>query len=272
MKKRMGLVTCSRLPELQESDRILIPLIEARGWSVSPVVWDDPTQDWTDWDLLLIRNPWDYYEKSTQFQDWVERLEVPVRNTKEILQWNLHKFYLQELQAKGVPIIPTLFVKAGADLPELPWEQVVCKPAISAGSYQTIRVSRNDVSLPQTGDWLIQPFVPEIQSDGEYSMIYFGGTFSHGIKKQPQVGDFRVQKQYGGRYAPFEPEAPQWEVAQKALAALPFKPVYARIDGIWMGQEYKLMEIEMIEPDLYFEFDSRFPERLVQALFDSIEN
>lgn len=274
MKKRIGLVTYSGLPELHASDRALIPLIEAKGWEAFPVIWDDPTVDWSNWDALLIRNPWDYYEKPQAFQEWLAQLTVPLWNSLDLVQWNFHKFYLQELESKGVPIIPTIFYEASAssDAPAIPWEQIVCKPAISAGSYQTQRLNLEQFTWPTAGDWLIQPFIPEIQTDGEYSMIYFGNTFSHAIKKQPVAGDFRVQRQYGGYYSPFEPTSQQWEVAQKALEAIPFSPVYARVDGVMMGDQYRIMEIEMIEPDLYFEFDARYPARLIDALFAKITN
>lgn len=272
MKKRIGLVTCEELPNLQVSDQTLIPLIEARGWSAVPVIWDDPSVDWSRFDQLLIRNPWDYFEKPAKFQAWLNQLKIPVHNAQEVLQWNFHKFYLKELAQKGVPMIPTIFYRAGESLPEIPWEILVCKPAISAGSYQTQRIARADFIPPSAGDWLIQPFLPEIQSGGEYSLIYFGGQFSHAIQKLPVEGDFRVQKQYGGRYSLWEPTKVQQAVAEKIWEALPFQPLYARVDGVTVGSEFWLMEVEMIEPDLYFEFGSQFATRLVDALMEAIKN
>ncbi|MFN4084986.1 MAG: RimK family alpha-L-glutamate ligase [Spirosomataceae bacterium] len=272
MKKRIGLVTCARLPELNEADQVLLPTFEKLGWEAQPVIWDDPKVNWDSWDALLIRNTWDYYTKADAFRTWLSQIKTPIWNSASLVQWNFHKFYLKELQDNGVSIIPTLFWDSQTPHLDIPWEQVVLKPAISAGSYQTQRVLAQDLVWPTQGEWLIQPFLPEIQQTGEYSMIFFGDQFSHGVRKKPVEGDFRVQRQYGGQYELFEPDQSQMAAAKRALKAVPSDFLYARVDGVMVSGAFWLMEIELIEPDLYFEFDPNIAHRLVQALAQKIEN
>lgn len=283
--KKIGLVTCESLPYLIEGDQQIIPLFTQAGIEAVPVVWDNPEVDWTYFDVLLIRNTWDYYVKSDAFHAWltkIENLSIPLWNSVDTIRKNAHKFYLQEFEQMGVPIIPTLFSENGGkaitweQLNEKGWTEIVVKPAISAGSYETHRLNVTEIcesdwnALVGKTDQLIQPFLPEIMSDGEYSLIYFNKKVSHAIQKLPKAGDFRVQRQYGGQYAAFIPSEHHLAAAEKVLAQFPEMLLYARIDGVFIQGNFHLMEIELIEPDLYFEFGAQFAQKFVDATVELI--
>lgn len=265
---KLGILTCSKLPNLLDADRKLIPLFEEKGYQIEVVIWDDLNTSKIEYDVLLFRNTWDYYEKEDSFRSWINHLNrknILTVNPLPLIEWNLHKFYLKELEQKGIPILQTFFLEKGKTFDfenqiSLECEELVLKPAFSAGSYLTTRFNRNSWKEVFSSyqkhfsckDFLLQPFVPEIQTLGETSLIFFNGTFSHAINKKPVGNDFRVQVQYGGVYTNFEPEPELMLQAEKILKALPCASMYARVDGIILNGQLKLMEVELIEPDLYF--------------------
>jgi glutathione synthase/RimK-type ligase-like ATP-grasp enzyme len=277
---KIAFATCSELPNLTENDRLLIPLFEENGFVVSAEIWDDSVVNWRIYDVVLIRSTWDYYLKPSEFKTWVSQFQTSkttLINSPEIVLKNSHKFYLKELQEKGVAIIPTLFSLEKIGLETLKkWEKVVIKPAVSAGSHATEVFETS--TLTQTtfnqklsnGDWLIQLFLPEIQNTGEISMVFFGGKFSHAIQKVPKSGDFRVQKQFGAKYLKFEPNGDLIDVAANIVEIAGKGSVYARVDGILIKNEFLLMEIEMIEPDLFFEYTPDGPNKFLEAVLARI--
>ncbi|WP_333820939.1 ATP-grasp domain-containing protein [Ohtaekwangia sp.] len=280
----IGLLTCQRLPSLYEADQPLIALFAAKGITARPVIWNDPAVRWEDYQYLVIRNTWDYYTQSDAFARWLQSMsdkDIPLFNPVTIVQQNLHKFYLQQFERNGVTIIPTLFSSAAAPvsfgaLREKQWEKIVIKPAISAGSYLTKTHSSSELTKQNFeeaiagSDWLIQPYLPEITERGEISMIFFNGIFSHAVVKKPKEGDFRVQRQYGGKYQLFQPDNYLLQTGKKVIAQIPQTLLYARVDGVMIGDEFHLMELELIEPDLYFEFDNAIRERFVESVVKQI--
>jgi glutathione synthase/RimK-type ligase-like ATP-grasp enzyme len=276
---KITFATCSELPNLTENDRLLIPIFEENDFTVSAEIWDDPKVDWKSYDLVIIRSTWDYYLKPSAFKNWVSQFinsKTKLINSPEIILENSHKFYLKELHEKGVAIIPTLFSSERIELKTLKkWEKVVIKPAVSAGSHETEVFETSTLSQEifnqklSNGDWLIQPFLKEIQEAGEVSMIFFGGLFSHAIQKIPKSGDFRVQKQFGAKYLKFEPNEDLIELTANIVEIAGKESVYARVDGILIKDEFLLMEIEMIEPDLFFEHTSEGPNRFVEEVLAS---
>src|ERR1700712_1555047 len=151
---KIGLLTCQRLPNLTDADQTLIPLFAQHNIIAEAVIWDDATINWQNYDLLIIRNTWDYYVKSQEFGQWMNLIEtqnVVILNSIEVVRQNIHKFYLKEFQENGVKIIPTLFSSASSpitfeDLLATQWDKVVIKPAISAGSYQTEVYSMSELT------------------------------------------------------------------------------------------------------------------------------
>jgi glutathione synthase/RimK-type ligase-like ATP-grasp enzyme len=283
MKKSIALLTCERLPELSPADQALIPLFARQGIDARPVIWNDLNVRWQDYDTLVIRTTWDYYKQADAFRAWldtVERLGIPMLNATHVVRDNMHKFYLRRFQDKGITIIPTLFSAAQNPLPfetlvAQGWAKVVIKPAVSAGSFLTEAYAVDTLTpvrfqeMISQDDWLIQPYLPEIATQGETSLIFFNGVFSHAVVKKPRAGDFRVQKQYGGQYQLITPSAALLQTAQH-IATLEHNLLYARVDGVMIDNTFHLMELELIEPDLYFEFGEDLLKNFVAAVTKKI--
>ncbi|MBT1711154.1 hypothetical protein KK062_23120 [Fulvivirgaceae bacterium PWU5] len=285
MKTTVGLLTCERLPELNPADQALIPLFAEKNITAVPVIWKASDVRWEDFSALVIRNTWDYYQEADAFRDWLDAMEKTgalMFNPVQVVKDNMHKFYLKRFQEKGLTIIPTLFSAATAPvkwemLQAQAWDQVVIKPAISAGSFLTQTYTTATLT-PETfydvisqGDWLIQPYLPEITTEGELSMIFFNGAFSHAVLKKPKDGDFRVQRQYGGLYQRVEPTSELLQRAQQ-IATLENELLYARVDGVMIQGKFHLMELELIEPDLYFEFGEDIRQRFVESVIEKMQS
>jgi glutathione synthase/RimK-type ligase-like ATP-grasp enzyme len=275
---KIAIATYEKSPDLNDNDRLMLPILEEKGFSVSPEIWDNTKVDWKSFDLVIIRSTWDYYLKPNEFRNWVSQFvdsKTRLINPPEIVLKNSHKFYLKELAEKGVGIIPTIFLSEKIELEKLNvWKKVVIKPAVSAGSHETEVFETANLTQEildkkiGTGDWLIQPFLEEIKDAGEISMLFFGGELSHAIQKVPKSGDFRVQKQFGAQYLNYEPTNELLNIAKNILEIAGKNSVYARIDGVMTQKGFLLMEVEMIEPDLYFEHAPEGPHRFVEAVLE----
>jgi len=283
VKTTIALLTCERLPELNPADRALIPLFAEQDVTAVPVVWNDPNIRWQDFSALIVRTTWDYYKQADAFRHWLDTVEcagVPTFNPVPVVRDNMHKFYLKRFQEKGITIIPTLFSAAAAPLTfetlqTRDWDKVVIKPAVSAGSFLTDTYAMSALNrdrfqeIVSQGDWLIQPYLPEIAMSGELSMIFFNGAFSHAVLKKPKDGDFRVQKQYGGQYQRVDPSPELLQVGQR-IATLENNLLYGRVDGVMIDGVFHLMELELIEPDLYFEFGEDIGKRFVDGVMEKL--
>ncbi len=284
---KIAILTCEKLPDLNPEDQNIIVELAKHNIVAKAVIWDDKTVNWTDFDYLIFRNTWDYFEKETEFKIWldqIEKLGIKTLNPIAIIQQNIHKFYLRDLQKLGVTILPTVFIDKTnhLDLTELipsHWKRAVIKPAFSAGSYLTevFDVSEIQVinekykSIATEKELLLQEFMPEIQTIGETSFIFFNKKFSHAVNKKPVDGDFRVQSLFGGQYTLVQPNTTLIEKAQKIVNTFPDHLLYARVDGIIMNSELHLMEIECIEPDLYFNLSENALQRFVNAIVKLIQ-
>ncbi|MDX8356663.1 ATP-grasp domain-containing protein [Sphingopyxis terrae] len=234
--------------------------LAAAGLAVEQRVWTDPG-DLTGFDLILPLFAWGYQRDVAVWYALLDRLAgLPVVNPVPVLRWNSDKAYLAELGAKGVAVVPTVEVAAldDASLAQaraaLGVEEVVVKPAVSGGADGTHRVPPGaPIPADALGQRrLVQPLMPGILSDGEYSLFFFGGAFSHAIVKRPASGDFRVQEQFGGRETGWEASEAARLLAAAALAAAPAPPVYARVDMVGdAAGVLHIMELELIEPSLF---------------------
>lgn len=283
----IALLTCEKLPSLTITDQELIPELLKHNISAKAVIWDDKNVDWTSFDYLIFRNTWDYFEKETEFNLWlhqIEKLGVKTLNSIEIIQQNKHKFYLRELEKKGIPIIPTIFIDKtnNLNLSEIipkKWKKVVIKPAFSGGAYLTSAFEISEIAsinnqykvIALEKELLLQEFIPEIKTLGETSFIFFNKKFSHCINKKPVDGDFRIQVQFGGKYSGIQPSLSLIEKAQKVIDVFESDLLYARVDGIVIGEELYLMEIECIEPDLYFEYSQGSIQNFVTSVLELIK-
>jgi glutathione synthase/RimK-type ligase-like ATP-grasp enzyme len=283
---KIALLTCQELPNLTDSDQLLIPALAKHKIDAYATIWDDKTVNWSDFDYLVFRNTWDYFEKEEEFNSWLtslKKLGIKTLNSIEIIEQNKHKFYLRDLEKKGIKIIPTQFIPKTnhLNLKEiLPkhWKKFVIKPAFSAGSYLT-EVFYNDnleaielkyKTIASQKDMLIQEFMPQIQTLGETSFVFFNKKFSHCVNKKPVENEFRIQVQFGGKYTLVHPTEDLIQQAQKIIDTFQGNLLYARVDGIVIENEIHLMEVECIEPDLYFNLAQNSQEQFVATLLQLI--
>lgn len=261
------LVTGRDMPHGPEAETPLL-LTELRARGVDAVIEPWGSEDSAAAPLVVIRTTWDYTSCLDDFLAWARSAAAGTRlvNPVKIIEWNAHKRYLLDLAYAAVPVLPTVLVDAGSDeaalrsvLDEHEGE-VVIKPAVSVGANGAIRATAASrvaiehlAALTASGDALIQPFEPSVAA-GEVSLIYLGGTFSHAARKVPAPGDYRVQTFYGGMNAPYEPSADELDVGRAALAAIDTDVTYARVDLVMSERGPVLMELELIEPQLFLEY------------------
>ncbi|MEM7310679.1 MAG: hypothetical protein AAF682_28660 [Planctomycetota bacterium] len=264
----IALATYAELPDLDDDDLPLARELAALGARVVPAVWNDAGVDWSDFDLIVLRSCWDYDLDPAGFLRWLAQLEAaraPLWNPPRVATWNVDKRHLLELERAGVPIIPTLRAPAGdarrlrACLDELEADEAVVKPAVSLSAHGTWRTSRASAATDEARwreqvercDLLVQRFVPEIARGGEWSFVHLGGAFSHACRKLPAAGDFRVQQELGGSLERVEPAPELVSQAERVLAAPPGPHLYSRVDGVVVDGAFLLMEVELIDPQLY---------------------
>ena len=278
---RVALITYSGVPAITTNDRLLRDALVARGAEVEARPWD-AIADWSSYHRIVLRSCWNFHHRPQEFLLWVnevgERHDGSLRNAPALVQWSVDKRYLRDLDARGVAIVPTIWVSVEAggappDLDALLAEQewtsgAVVKPAISATAHQTWRIAPSDGGAHQArftsllaaspSGVMVQPYLPEIQ-DGEWSLIFLGGEFSHAVVKRPADGDFRVQHDFGGTVERREPDESLIEDARAVLRAAAKATdtraeeiLYARVDGIVRNGALLLMELEVIEPVLFF--------------------
>ena len=280
---RAGLVTYDREPALTEDDRPLISALAEQGLEGVAVRWDDPGADWSTYVALVIRSCWDYHVRHDEFVRWLDMIEqigLPVFNPVPLVRWNMDKRYLRELQQRGIAIPETQWLERGStrSLAELlrdsGWTDAIVKPAISASATDTWRTSAASApadaarfrELTTRAAMLVQRYVAEIETRGEWSLVFIDGTLSHSGLKRPRAGDFRVQKEHGGSVTPADPPGTVVEASQAVMDALPHKCLFARIDGVETESGYVLMEAECIEPDLFFRFRPESRGELARAV------
>ncbi len=280
-------------------DELAYPHFTALGWEIIPVSWRRTDVDWSDYNLVLIRTPWDYQQDPDAFLQALERIadsNTILQNPLKIVRWNMDKTYLRDLEQAGIRIVPTLWGEASSEMPLESWfealqaEELIVKPTISANADHTYRVRPDNAAamLPvlhdafRTRSYMVQPFLKAVVREGEYSVFYFNGKFSHAIIKTPAEGDFRVQEEHGGDIREAVKDATPYYDAlleqtgnvMQTLKELRFgTPMYARVDVVRLsdyGKEdaFALMELELIEPSLYLRTSEGAPERFAQAVHD----
>lgn len=278
---KIGLVTCKQFPKLTASENLLIPLYATKGMTAEPLVWDDPCIRWQDYSFLIFRSMWDSHIEPNTFRLWLDHLEelgIKTYNPITVVKQNLHKFYLRDLLLKGIRIIPTIFIERSdyldlTGIKDTGWDRAVIKPAISANSFFTEELLISDYKhiadryrgLARERDLLLQEFMPEIQSSGELSMIFFNREFSHAVLKVVHEDDFRVQEKYGGKAFPVRTEHRHIETAKNILTHFQGDILYARVDGVIRDGDFYLMEIELTEPELYFDYFENARQHFVEA-------
>jgi hypothetical protein len=277
----VALVTCSRLPELTEDDQTVVRALEKLGLHAAPAVWDDPNFDWSMPRLSVIRSTWDYHLRHDEFLAWVDRVSAltALWNPPQVIRWNSHKSYLQDLEARGIPIIPTEWLDAGfqVDLDALltarGWARAVLKPVVSLDAYGTEIVEPAAITTGPTShrerlltrNMMLQPYISAVETSGERSLIYIDGHFSHAVRK-PSV--FEEEPFPGEREYTVVSAAPdEAALAEVALGSVGFDTLYARVDMVRDDSgDLRLMELELVEPSLFFGLVPEAAERMASAI------
>lgn len=281
--RRCVFLSMDDLGDFIADDELLIEPLARRGWSVETISWRRTDVDWNLFDAVIVRSTWDYQRDVDAFLKVLERIDASratLINPLSLMRWNVRKTYLGDLEKRGVPIIPTAFGR-GIDearfrqhFLELGADELVIKPVVSATAERTFRVHRDrlaELSAELTAtfrgvDYLVQPFMPHIQDEGEYSVMLFNGGVSHTILKTPKAGDFRSQEDHGGTLKLVTPESALLACAFQVSSVLDPLPLYARVDFVrGEGNCFHLMEVEVIEPALYFRVAPQSEERFVAA-------
>lgn len=279
---RLALVTCAELPELDDEDKPLIPALAERGVQAEAAVWDDPSVDWSSFDIAVIRSTWDYTNRYAEFLTWANSVPRLI-NPPNVVRWNTDKHYLQALESHGLPVVNTTWLEPdrGYDKRALhnrfpAREDFVIKPAIGAGSKDTGRYTARDADsrrfaiehafrlLQQGRSVMVQRYMPEVDSHGEVALVFLHGTFSHAVHKAAMLvgedaeasGLYRPETMSAYRASNVEIEAAQ-NVLGFARARIPgrnpsSRPLpYARVDLVPSDGQPVLMELELVEPSLF---------------------
>lgn len=248
-------------------DTLLTNALEKHGLKVKRVSWSDPDFDWSTTRCAMFRTTWDYFIRFDAFMSWFNktRTQTKLLNDPATVEWNLHKQYLLDLEAAGIAIVPTTFLRKNetVSLDELfiahNADQGIIKPAVSGSARNTFRVQKDNAqqdnllqTLLQDEDMLFQPFQQAIIDNGEVSLMVMHGKYTHAVLKTAKAGDFRVQDDHGGTVHPYTPTASEIAFAEQAVRFCPTLPLYARVDIVVNNGIPYIMELELIEPELWF--------------------
>jgi glutathione synthase/RimK-type ligase-like ATP-grasp enzyme len=277
-RPRIAIATCNKYDRDKVDDELLLEAFTARDCEAEPVIWDEEEADWGAFDLCLVSSTWDYNRKHLEFLDWARRVETvtPLWNPAPTIAWNSDKTYLRELAGSGVRIVPTVWVERGSGarldetLTERGWAEAVVKPVVDLGAENLHRVragtgSEALATVLRRHDAMVQPFLPSVEDQGELSLIYIDGKLTHAVRKRAAPGDFRVQSIWGGTVERAEPGAAEVQLGEQVLDQLDEPPLYARIDIVEGLEGPCLIELELIEPNLYLTYHPPAADALAEA-------
>jgi glutathione synthase/RimK-type ligase-like ATP-grasp enzyme len=260
--------TCHDQPLIAPDDEPLAAALRGRGVTVTPMPWTEIDRDApVDAPPVLLRSTWDYHRSPMAFGSWLSAVGDSRRtmwNKPSIARGNIDKRYLEHLEASGSAIPKTRWLDR-ADLATVrqtladeKWDRAVLKPRIAATAYGTFLVtseselSNRDLAPARASGALLQEFVPEIESRGEISVVYCDGVFSHAVSKRARAGDYRVQQDFGGSVKPMTPSPELLSFTDRVMSSATGSTLYARVDVVESSRGPLLMELELIEPELYF--------------------
>ncbi len=282
MKKCAFLTLDERGDYVIDDEHAIAPL-EQLGWQVSTLSWRQKEVPWSEFDVVVVRSTWDYWDDIPAFLDTLKQIDSVTRlaNPLDIIHWNLEKTYMLDLEGKGIGIVPTTWP---ASVPPesfpgffagLGTDELVIKPVVGANGQDAYRVSAVDdlQRLERICDrfrkqrGMVQTFMPAILTEGEYSLFYFNGTFSHAILKIPRGSEFRSQEEHGSEIRSVAPENKLLLRGEQVLQTLSAVPLYARVDFVRNdSQDFVVMELELIEPSMYLRTDPGAPGRFAEAI------
>jgi glutathione synthase/RimK-type ligase-like ATP-grasp enzyme len=281
--QQIGFATSRDMPQGADDDWLVADALRPFGFEVVPFIWDASEPLSAVPPIVVIRSCWNYHYHPHAFLEWVTNLEaqgVRVFNAPPVIRWNIDKHYLNELARQGIALPQTVWIEQNAqsDLAKLlsdhRMDAAVIKPTISLSAYKTWRTSLAEAQAHQHAfdelvseqSAIVQSYVEAITWSGELSLVFFGGTYSHAVRKRPQAGDFRVQMDFGGTREAVIAPLHVLEQAQAIIDLVDEPLLYARVDGIDTGGQFLLMELELIDPVLFFAYDRQAPRRFAEAL------
>jgi glutathione synthase/RimK-type ligase-like ATP-grasp enzyme len=280
-RKPLAFLTMDCLDDFIAYDHFVKPPLAELGWSVVDVPWRHPDVQWDDFQAVIIRTPWDYHQSLPEFLQVIDRIDqssARLFNSAAIIRWNVDKQYLKSLQQRGLVTVPTHWIASPTEhdvikaMNDFSVDEIVIKPTIGAGARDTFRIKRNqprllDESLYHGRTTMLQPFLSSVVERGEWSLFYFANQYSHTVLKTPRPGDFRAQEEHGSHLQAVSPSTELIAIANQAMDAI-FEPtLYARVDIVHLQNgEPAIMELELIEPSLYFSYDDQAPKRFANAI------
>jgi glutathione synthase/RimK-type ligase-like ATP-grasp enzyme len=278
---RIALATAAHLPLGSEDDQVLLEAMRAADIDVASAIWDEQA-DWTQFDVVMLRSIWDYHLKYARFLQWLGQLEAAgtrVINDTNVVRWNADKHYMLDLERRGVRITPTRAVKSRdhsslADIMrETGWQHAVIKPTVSSTGYETWFVgapcSEHDESRftlqRQHMDVLVQEFAEGVR-DGEMSFVFLGGEYSHAVLKRAAGAEFRIHVEHGGTVETYTPRQEQVAWARDVMEKVHEPWTYARVDAVADAEGLLLMELELLDPELFFKYEPSAAQQLISAI------
>jgi len=280
--RHLAILTMDSLEDFFAYDTMLDEPFKAKGWQTHHVSWRDEQVDWHQFEVVIVRSTWDYQQHCEAFVARLRQIEASsasLENPLNVMLWNIDKVYLKDLAQQQVPVVPTLWQDSYTSnalnqaFAHFDCDTLIAKPTISANADDTFRIERSQKEHFESvlaecfadREYMLQPFLPAVLEPGEVSLFYFANNYSHAILKTPKANDFRVQEEHGGQLTSISPSEDMFAVAERTLNALPDDTLYARIDLIDTDQGLCVMEVELIEPSLYFNMDSQSAQRFVDA-------
>lgn len=256
------------LINVTNEDDTLLNFLKSKGYQITKEIWNNAAVKWEEYDLVILKSPWDYFDLIEDFYTWLAKLEskkVRLLNPIHIVKWNADKHYLQEIEKSGLKVTPSAFLSKGEAIHLTNYfelfntDQLIIKPCVSGGSKNTFKVTATTIDeitgtiaqLILNEDFIVQPFLREIEEHGEWSFLFFNGKFSHALLKKAEEGDFRVQATFGGTVHPQDAPLDYLNAAQLYVNQFAKNCLYARVDGTIIDGEFCLMELELIEPFLF---------------------
>lgn len=290
MNNKVAFLSTDNLENFFTYDKLLFEPMKKIGWMAEEISWKNEEVNWNDYSSVIVRSTWDYQNDSEKFLNVLEKINnssAHLENNLDLMRWNMNKSYLFDLENKGIRIVETIWEKsfnpntAFQYFDKLKSDEIIIKPNISANADNTFRLTREKLieKLPDLEkifvdrEFMVQPFMQNIVDEGEYSLFFFNGEFSHCVLKRPKEKDFRVQEEHGGKFKSVVPSQQQKTIGKNIIDKLAVLPLYGRTDLVRTADnDFALMELELIEPSLYFNMDSESPTRFANAFAERFKN
>lgn len=277
---KIAVLTCQIVtPETPNDDHLFINILKQDGIEVEILNWNEKNIEWAKYNAVIIRTTWDYQKRFSEFSDVINKIskDTMLLNPIDVINWNIDKKYLIELQNQNLPTVPSRWFSdltkenIASCFDDLNQGQgIIVKPTISASSQGIQKINSVDELQEQQNekDWLVQPFIPSIEEFGEYSLLYYSKEFSHAICKLPKAGEYRSQEEFGSSLSAWTPDKEALKLAEHILEIIPKNHLYARIDLIKKpnSNQYYIMEVEMIEPAMFLRFSDNAASNFANAI------